>query len=258
MKRSTLWNVLPKVYEDKRITATVDACISYYLKNRERPFLEHKLFEFAHVPLPFAVQVTNANSLQLWLHNNISQVNRHKMKQMIVWVPFCFGPCFLTRGCPLSSWTSASLWRNRVHSMSSSTSWPTSSWKPTRMTRRRCCWCKESRYVCRHFHQGITPLEKRISAGHGWKLDYYCCKVGQVNDIKDESYFSSVHRQVREASSCWEIYCWMNLLPLSPFVCLFLVYSSVAVQNVWLRRAAILIGTMQTSPLVAPGSFWTW
>lgn len=47
----------------------------------------------------------------------------------------------------LSSWTSASLWRSRVHSMSSSTSWPTSSWKRTRMTRRLCCWCKESRYA---------------------------------------------------------------------------------------------------------------
>lgn len=38
------------------------------------------LFDFVHVLLHSAVQVTKANSLQLRLHNNISQVNHHKMQ----------------------------------------------------------------------------------------------------------------------------------------------------------------------------------
>lgn len=79
----------------------------------------------------------------------------------------------------------------------------------------------------------------------------YSCKVGQVNNVKDGSNFRGVHRQNRGAYSCWEIYRWMNLLPSSLFICLSPFYPSLPVQQAWLRRAAILIGTKQACQHVA-------
>lgn len=116
---------------------------------------------------------------------------------MIVWVPFCFGTCFLTRCCPLSPAgpqpASGGAGSTRCHHPQADRPHPGS--RPEWLA-GYAVGAKSPGTSCR----GFTRNKKRITAGQRWKkIDDYFCKVEQVNNIRDWSYFlrSSPTRQRR-------------------------------------------------------------
>lgn len=72
-----------KLKEEKKL-CVFNVCTTYHVKSFHLIVnifvLSSCRFDFVHVLLDSAVQVTKANSLQLRLHNNISQVNHHKIQ----------------------------------------------------------------------------------------------------------------------------------------------------------------------------------
>lgn len=110
----------------------------------------------------------------------------------------------LTHGClSLLSWTSASLWRSRVHWTSSSTNWLTSSWRLTRMIHRLCCWCREYRFAS--LSSPVCPQDSYVI----WGIQVE--RSGKVEHIK-LIIFHILKTFKKYYSWPWKQYVWQNNL----------------------------------------------